>query len=105
MAGITKNAIELDWQTCHYDQTLLKYRPRTLGKTATEISAPELFAKFTQYQAKEENLLPSTLVPFFTSLEAVVKLRVQTLNDDRASIYLTGLDEPPNTLEPPITPH
>jgi hypothetical protein len=26
-----KAEIELDWQTGHYDQTLLKYRPRTLG--------------------------------------------------------------------------
>jgi integrase len=56
-----KAEIELDWQTGHYDKSLLKYRPRTLGKTATEVSAPELFAKFTKAQAKEENLLPSTV--------------------------------------------
>lgn len=56
-----KAEIELDWQIGHYDKTLLKYRPRTLGKTATEVSAPELFAKFTQYQAKEEGLKPSTI--------------------------------------------
>jgi integrase len=64
-----KAEIELDWQTGHYDQTLLKYRPRTLGKTATEISAPELFAKFTQHQAKEEKLLPSTIKHKYRAVE------------------------------------
>jgi integrase len=47
-AGMVKNAIELDWQTGHYDPTLLRYRPRTIGKTASEISAPELFSRLTQ---------------------------------------------------------
>jgi hypothetical protein len=31
-----KAQIELDWQIGHYDRSLLKYRPQTLGKTATE---------------------------------------------------------------------
>lgn len=69
MAGITKNEIELDWQTGHYDQTLLKYRPRSTGSNASEISAPELFAKFTQYQAKEESLLPSTVKHKYRAIE------------------------------------
>lgn len=30
-------------------------------------------------------------VPFFTKLEAVVKLRVQSLPDTRAAVYLSGL--------------
>jgi hypothetical protein len=36
----------------YYDPTLLKYKPHVLGKTATEISAPELFNRFTKHQAK-----------------------------------------------------
>jgi integrase len=64
-----KAEIELDWQTGHYDKSLLKYRPRTLGKTATEVSAPELFAKFTKAQAKEENLLPSTVKHKYRAIE------------------------------------
>jgi integrase len=45
----TKAEIELDFKLYlkrgegYYDRTLLKYKPRTLGKSATEISAPELF--------------------------------------------------------------
>jgi integrase len=38
-----KADIEQDWITGHYDPTLLKYKTRTLGKSATEISVPELF--------------------------------------------------------------
>jgi integrase len=68
-----KAEIELDWQTGHYDQALLKYRPRTLGKTATEISAPELFAKFTQHQAKEEGLKPSTIKAKYRAIERQLK--------------------------------
>jgi integrase len=45
LAQKTAAQIELDFRLGdeHYDRTLLKYKPRTLGKTATEISAPELF--------------------------------------------------------------
>ena len=38
--------IELDFlqrDEGRYDETLLRYEPRILGKSATEISAPELF--------------------------------------------------------------
>lgn len=51
-----KAQIELDWQIGQYDRTLLKYQPRTLGKSATEISAPELFDRFTKHQAKAKGL-------------------------------------------------
>jgi hypothetical protein len=39
--------IELDFlqrDEGRYDETLLRYKPRILGTSATEISAPELFA-------------------------------------------------------------
>jgi integrase len=68
-----KAEIELDWQTRHYDPTLLKYKPRTIGKNATEISAPELFAKFTQYQTKEKGLMPSTVKAKYRAIERQLK--------------------------------
>jgi integrase len=52
--------IELDVQAGYFDVTLLKYKPRTMGKTATEISAPELFKRFTAYQFKEKGLAPGS---------------------------------------------
>jgi integrase len=52
--------IELDVQAGYFDPTLLKYKPRTIGKTATEITAPELFKRFTAYQFKEKGLAPGS---------------------------------------------
>lgn len=59
----TAAQIEMDFAygEGYYDRTLLKYKPRTLGKTATEISAPELFDRFTKYQAKAKSLAQSSI--------------------------------------------
>jgi integrase len=42
-------AIELDISAGYFDPTLLKYKPKTLGRTATEISAVELFERFSRF--------------------------------------------------------
>jgi integrase len=52
LAQKKKQEIEHDWLIGQYDRTLLKYRPRTIGKTASEILAPELFRLFGEHQAK-----------------------------------------------------
>jgi integrase len=68
-----KAEIEQDWITGHYDRTLLKYKPRTLGKSATEISVPELFDRFTKYQAKEEGLSQSSIVTRYIALRKMLE--------------------------------
>jgi len=40
--------IELEMQSGYFALTLLKYKPKILGKTATEITVPELLTKFIQ---------------------------------------------------------
>jgi integrase len=50
--------VEQDLLTGNFDPTLVKYRPQTLGKNATEVSAPDLFSKFTFYKFKEHDLAP-----------------------------------------------
>jgi integrase len=74
-ALLKKAQIELDWQLGaeHYDRTLLKYRPRTLGKAATEISAPELFDRFTKHQAKNNGLAPSSIKNRYGSTLSALK--------------------------------
>jgi integrase len=52
--------IEIDINAGYFDHTLVKYRPKTLGKTATEISCPELFERFTQYRFKDYGLAPGS---------------------------------------------
>jgi integrase len=68
-----KAQIELDWQIGQYDRTLLKYKPRILGKSATEISVPELFDRFTKYQAKEEGLSQSSIVTRYIALRKMLE--------------------------------
>ena len=60
--------IELDMQAGYFDPTLLKYKPKILEKTATEITAPDLFIKFTQNQAKEKNLANRSIEVRYTQI-------------------------------------
>jgi integrase len=80
-ANMVKNQIELDWQIGQYDQTLLKYRPRTTGKNATELLAPELFARWTQYQAKEKKLARSTIVAKYQPIERALAKELNMVAD------------------------
>ncbi len=70
-----KAQIELDWQLGaeHYDQTLVKYLPRTLSKAATEISAPELFDRFTKHQTKAKGLAPSSVKNRYRSITSALR--------------------------------
>jgi integrase len=61
--------IELDIQAGYFDPTLLKYKPLTRGKTATEISTVELFQKFTQYQTKQKCLSPRSIETRYKPLQ------------------------------------
>jgi integrase len=53
--------IELDLQAGYFDPTLLKYKPRISGKSATEINAPELFARYVQVMKSEKGLSAGSL--------------------------------------------
>jgi integrase len=65
----------------YYDRTLKKYRPRTLGKNATEISAPELFDRFTKYKAKglTQSSIDTRYIPVRKMLEKVLNIPANTI--------------------------
>lgn len=48
--------IETDLTAGHYDETLLRYKPRTLGKKATDLTVVELFEKYTSAMRSEKGL-------------------------------------------------
>lgn len=73
LAAEKKIQIERDWQFGYYDPTLLKYKPRTLGKSATEISVPELFDRFTQHQAKMKGLSQSSIDTRYIALRKMLE--------------------------------
>jgi len=53
--------IERDIQAGYFDPTLLKYKPQRLGRNGTDITAPELFHRFTQHQQRSKGLAASTV--------------------------------------------
>jgi integrase len=85
LAKRTAAKIEIDFHhgEGYCDRTLLKYKPRTLGKTATEISAPELFDRSTKHQAKAKNLAQSSIdtryIPLRKILEKVLNVPANTI--------------------------
>jgi integrase len=65
--------IELDISAGYFDLTLLKYKPRTIGKTATEISTAELFQRFSEHQLKEKGLARSSIDARYKPIESALK--------------------------------
>jgi integrase len=53
--------IELDISAGYFDPTLLKYKPKTIGKNATELTVPELFRKFTDHHRISKGLAPGSM--------------------------------------------
>jgi integrase len=103
LAQKTAAQIELDFRLGdeHYDRTLLKYKPRTLGKTATEISAPELFDRFTKQHAKAKGLTQSSIdtryIPLRKMLEKVLNVPANTIDRRAAEKFA---DACATTLQP-----
>jgi integrase len=90
-------SIELDISAGYFDPTLLKYKPRTLGKTATELSAVELFERYAQAMKRDKVLtrnafqkytaLLSHLTAFFGNVGA------ESVSDRRAGDFSAYLLE------------
>lgn len=63
-ANKIKSQIELDIAAGYFDPTLLKYKPRKLGKNHTEISAVELLEKYAADRLQRRGLAHSSKVRF-----------------------------------------
>ncbi|WP_019498376.1 Arm DNA-binding domain-containing protein [Pseudanabaena sp. PCC 6802] len=48
--------IEVDIAAGYFDSTLMKYSPKTIGKSAIEVNVPDLFDRYVEAIAKEKNL-------------------------------------------------
>lgn len=65
--------IEIDISAGYFDKSLLKYKPRILGKTATELSCPELFERYTQFISKDKALHSGSLFRYQGALSHLKK--------------------------------
>ncbi len=63
-AQMKLSAIEKDILSGHFDPTLLKYKPRKVGKNPTVITASELFDRYATYRLEHRNLSNSSKVRF-----------------------------------------
>jgi integrase len=72
--------IEKDILSGHFDTTLLKYKPRKLGKNPTAISAVELFEKYIPHHQQERGLSRGSVL----RLEAIASKLKQLLGDKPA---------------------
>ncbi len=88
--------IELDISAGYFDPTLLKYKPRTLGKAATEISAVELFERFTAHRFKDYGLSPGSRSRY-TCIKGYLLARLDVpahqVNDRTAGDFAAYLSE------------
>jgi integrase len=86
----------LDVLSNNFDATLLKYRPHILGQNPTEISVPELFKRFTEYQFKAKGLAPGSrrrYQPIQSCLEKRLNVPAHSVCDRMAGNYAALLLE------------
>jgi integrase len=84
-ASTIKDRIENDAKHGYYDSSLLKYRPLTIGKNASEIATVELFDRFTQHQFKSEGLAKSSIKSRYEPLKRMLEkhLNIQAAAVDK----------------------
>jgi integrase len=84
-AATIKDRIENDAKHGYYDSSLLKYRPLTIGKNASEIATVELFDRFTQHQFKSEGLAKSSIKSRYEPLKRMLEkhLNIQAASVDK----------------------
>jgi integrase len=85
MCGCPEDRIENDVKHGYYDASLLKYRPLTIGKNASEITTVELFDRFTQHQFKHEGLAKSSIKSRYKPVKRMLEkhLNVQAAAVDK----------------------
>jgi integrase len=88
--------IEKDLLSDYFDPTLVKYRPMSLSKTATELSVPELFTRFTAHQFKVKGLALGSMrryQPIQSCLEQRLNVPAHQVSDRHAGNYAALLLE------------
>jgi integrase len=100
-AATVKDRIENDVKHGYYDPTLLKYRPRTIGKNPAEITTVELFDRFTQHQFKHEGLAQSSVKSRYQPVKRMLEkhLNIPAANVDKRRA-LSFADVCEDTLTP-----
>ncbi len=73
LAEAKKKAIETDWANATYDESLFRYKPQTIGSHATDITAPELFKRFTAHKLREGDISEHTASARYKQIQSALK--------------------------------
>jgi integrase len=97
IAKLKSAEIEKDLINGYFDITLLKYKPRILGKSATEITAPELFERYSQAMKREKALSKNGHQKYKSLLSHLSRFfgdsLAQSISDRRAGDFTAHLLE------------
>jgi integrase len=90
-AQMKKAEIERDLISGYFDPTRLKYKPRLLGKTATEITAPELFKRFITHKRKDlgvsDRSIETRYRPLLRYLERHLNIPAEKVGEQQAKNF------------------
>jgi integrase len=73
LAEVKKKSIEQDWANETYDPSNFTYKPQTTGSNATDITAPELFKRFTAHKLREGNISEHTASARYRNIQLTLK--------------------------------
>ena len=89
--------IELDYVAGHFDETLLRYKPRhRSGSTGTEVTVPVLFEQYVKAITKSKNLCPGSLSRYqgcLSHLKKSLNINAELVSSAKADhfvVYLRG---------------
>jgi integrase len=68
-----KKRIEEDCKSGIYDPSLFSYRLQTIGSNAADITAPELFAKFTAHKLKVGDISQHTASVGYSTIQSILR--------------------------------
>jgi len=90
---VAKIGIDFHHGDGYCDRTLLKYNPRTFGKTGTEISTVELFDRISKDRFNEKALVQFSIAAGYKPIERMLEkhLNIQSAKMDRQGTEVLAL--------------
>jgi integrase len=102
LATSIKNKIEQDCCNGTYDKSLLRYKPQITGSNATDITAPELFQRFTNHKLKIGDISEHTASICYKHIRTVLE---RQLNKNVSAIDRKEAEALAQHFAQTITPH
>jgi len=90
----TANQIELDYLAGHFDETLLRYKPRSNGSKSTAVTVPVLFEHYVKAMTKSKNLCPGSLSRYqgcLSHLSKALNIQAELIKPQKTESFVSYL--------------